>query len=36
MTLVSTEKSINNEELFEAKFLPHADALYNFAFHFNL
>lgn len=33
MTLVSTEKSINNEELFEQEFLPHADALYNFAFH---
>ena len=33
MTTVSTEPILNKEELFEQELLPHADALYNFAYH---
>jgi len=33
MTVVSTEPILNKEELFEQELLPHADALYNFAYH---
>lgn len=33
MTTVSKEPILNKEELFEQELLPHADALYNFAYH---
>jgi len=33
MTVVSTESILNKEDLFEQELLPHADALYNFAYH---
>lgn len=33
MTAVSTEPILNKEQLFETELLPHADALYNFAYH---
>lgn len=33
MTVVSTENTIEQERLFEKELLPHADALYNFAYH---
>lgn len=33
MTIVSQEPILNKEELFESELLPHADALYNFAYH---
>lgn len=33
MTTVSKESILNKEELFEQELLPHADALYNFAYH---
>lgn len=33
MTAVSTEINIEKEHLFEKELLPHADALYNFAYH---
>ncbi len=33
MTVVSQEPILNKEELFESELLPHADALYNFAYH---
>lgn len=33
MTTVSTEPILDKEELFEQELLPHADALYNFAYH---
>jgi RNA polymerase sigma-70 factor (ECF subfamily) len=33
MTTVSTEPILNKEDLFEQELLPHADALYNFAYH---
>jgi len=33
MTTVSTEPILNKEEIFEQELLPHADALYNFAYH---
>ncbi|HQV77105.1 MAG TPA: sigma-70 family RNA polymerase sigma factor [Chitinophagales bacterium] len=33
MTTVSLEPTTNREQLFEDELLPHADALYNFAYH---
>ncbi|MEZ5054758.1 MAG: sigma-70 family RNA polymerase sigma factor [Chitinophagales bacterium] len=33
MTIVSIEPNIDKEQLFEDELLPHADALYNFAYH---
>jgi RNA polymerase sigma factor (sigma-70 family) len=33
MTAVSTEPILDKEHLFEHELLPHADALYNFAYH---
>ena len=33
MTAVSTEPTKNKDQLFEDELLPHADALYNFAYH---
>ena len=33
MIAVSSEPIVNKEELFENELLPHADALYNFAYH---
>ena len=33
MTAVSIEPILDKEELFEQELLPHADALYNFAYH---
>lgn len=33
MTIVSQEPILNKEELFESELLPHADALFNFAYH---
>jgi len=33
MTAVSTEPILDKEQLFEDELLPHADALYNFAYH---
>lgn len=33
MTAVSTEPIKNTDHLFEDELLPHADALYNFAYH---
>ena len=33
MTAVSTEPTKNKDHLFEDELLPHADALYNFAYH---
>lgn len=33
MTVVSTDPIIDREQVFEEELLPHADALYNFAYH---